>query len=453
MAEHTFVGFGFGPIQSGLFAKEAFQSGNFARIVVTEIDAELVDAVRANKGTYNVNVARADGIDTVKIDNVVLLNPNVAGDKQVLLEVLAEATEIATCLPSVDFYEAGAENSPASLIAEGLKNSKADATIIYTAENNNHAAEILERAVAGKIGTLSQERVQFLNTVIGKMSRVVTDPAEIKKSKLATIVPGIKRAFLVEEFNRILVSRTTIGDFKPGIEVFIEKDDLLPFEEAKLFGHNAIHTLLGFIGEARGATSMSELKADEAVMQIARSAFLNECGAALVQKHAHLGDELFTEAGIKRYAEDLLERITNPYLADTVARAGRDAVRKLSINGRIFGTMSLALEYGIEPNNMALAAMAGLAVLLEKAKEYNLPMNLCFGDWRKLDGDMIEKIINWLWKDQTTNKAGGTRHERRGTSIIHPPSSIRYTCAQQIIKYVQNAKKQLQKLTADSPEF
>jgi len=424
MAEHAFVGFGFGPIQSGLFAKEAFQSGNFSRIVVAEIDAELVDAVKANNGSYTVNVARADGIDTVKIDNVELLNPNVVGDRQTLLEVLAEATEIATCLPSVDFYEAGAENSPASLIAKGLKNSRANATIIYTAENNNHAAQILEQNVTEKIVGLTHKRVQFLNTVIGKMSRVVTDPAEIKRSKLAAIAPVIERAFLVEEFNRILVSRTAVGDFKPGIEVFIEKDDLLPFEEAKLFGHNAIHTLLGFIGAVKGAISMSELKGDEAVMQIAGSAFSDECGAALVKKHAHIADVLFTDTGLKDYAEDLLERITNPYLADTVARAGRDAVRKLSINGRIFGTMSLALEYGIEPKNMAIGAMAGVAVLLANAKEYNLPADLCFGDWHKLDSDKIGKIINWFWKGQTSSYA------------------------QRLIKYVQSAQKRLKKLTA-----
>ncbi len=57
MAEHIFVGFGFGPIQGGLFAKEAFQSGNFARIVAAEVDAQLVDAVRANNGSYYVNIA------------------------------------------------------------------------------------------------------------------------------------------------------------------------------------------------------------------------------------------------------------------------------------------------------------------------------------------------------------------------------------------------------------
>ena len=88
MAEHIFTGFGFGPIQGGLFVKEASQSGNFARIVVAEIDAELVDTVKANNGSYYVNVAKADGIDVLKIDNVELLNPGVAADKQTLLEVL-----------------------------------------------------------------------------------------------------------------------------------------------------------------------------------------------------------------------------------------------------------------------------------------------------------------------------------------------------------------------------
>jgi len=419
MTEHIFTGFGFGPIQGGLFAKEAFQSGNFTRIVAAEIDAPLVDAVRANKGSYYVNVAKADGIEVLKIDNVELLNPNVIADKKILLEVLAQSTEITTCLPSVNFYYTGQANSVASLIADGLKNSTAKATLIYTAENNNQAAEILEKAITEKIGTLSEKPVQFLNTVIGKMSRVVTDPAEIAEFNLKTIAPGIDRAFLVEQFNRILVSRTRIPDFKPGIEVFIEKDDLLAFEEAKLYGHNAIHSLLGFIGTVKGYVKMTEIKDDQLVMQIGRAAFLQECGAALIKKYAYLGDELFTEVGFRDYAEDLLERMTNPYLGDMVVRVVRDAVRKLGMNGRIFGTMQLALEYGIEPGNMALGAMAGIAVLLEKAEEYNLPGDLFFGDWRKLDDVKMEKIINRLWAGQTCKYAD------------------------QLIKYVQNARRPL----------
>ena len=429
MTEHVFTGFGFGPIQGGLFAKEAFQSGNFKRIVVAEIDAELVDAVRANKASCCVNVAGSDGIETLQIDNVELLNPNNAADRQILLDVLSQSTEIITCLPSVNFYSAGQANSVVSLIAEGLKNSSAEATIIYTAENNNHAAEILEKAVSEKDAEQSEKKVQFLNTVIGKMSRVVTDPAEIAELKLKTIAPGIERAFLVEQFNRILVSRTQIAGFKPGIKVFIDKDDLLPFEEAKLYGHNAIHSLLGFIGAVKGARSMTELKNDKAVMQIGREAFLNESGAALIKKYSYLGDELFTEAGFRDFAEDLLERMTNPYLGDTVARVVRDVVRKLEIDGRIFGTMQLALEHGIEPKNMALGAMAGIAVLLQKAEENNLPEDLRFSDWRKLDNAQIEKIFNWLETGQTCKHA------------------------QQLAKYVHNAKEHLQRLTTNFTDY
>ena len=431
MADHTFTGFGFGPIQGGLFAKEAFESGNFARIAVAEIDAALVDAVRANNGTYYVNVARRGegvpplspesvslsvynkgkmpspqkGIETVKIEGVELFNPSIAADKQILLEVLAQSTEIVTCLPSVTFYDAGGENSVVSLIAEGLEDSRAQATIIYTAENNNHAAEILEEAVKQRVGGPLQRNAQFLNTVIGKMSRVVSDPAEIAALKLEPIAPGLDRAFLVEEFNRILVTRTQIADFRPGIEVLVEKDDLLPFEEAKLYGHNAIHSLLGFLGALKGYMAMTEIKDDKALMQIGRDAFLQESGAALIGKYGHLGDELFTEAGFTAYAEDLLERMTNPHLGDMIARVVRDVPRKLEPDGRIFGTMQLAIEYGIEPQNMALGALAGIAEFLKNAEQDHLPEALAFGDWRKFDEGEIEGILRRLWNDRKCEAA------------------------------------------------
>jgi mannitol-1-phosphate 5-dehydrogenase len=399
MAKHTFVGFGFGPIQAGLFAKEAFQSGNFHRIVVAEIDQRLVDAVRSNKGTYCVNVARSDRIEMVRISNVELLNPAHSEEAAAIGAVLAEATEITTCLPSVKFYDSDkAGSSVAALIADGLRRRKADATIVYAAENHNHAAEILEQAVSQRWNGPLPPQAQFLNTVIGKMSQVVTDPQEMAERSLAPIAPGIDRAFLVEEFNRILVSKTTIPGFTPGIRVFIEKDDLLPFEEAKLYGHNAIHALLGFIGMLKGYTKMTELKDDTLLMNVARKAFIQESGAALVPKYASLGDELFTEAGYRLYAQDLLERMTNPYLADTVARAGRDVVRKLGATDRIFGTMALALEQGIEPKNMAMGAMAGVALLLANAPEYGLPQDLRSLNWRRLNAPGLTPLLTWLWQ-------------------------------------------------------
>ena len=429
MTQHTFVGFGFGPIQAGLFAKEAFQSGNFRRIVVAEIDQRLVEAVRSNGGAYCVNVARSDRVETVSIDGVELLNPAYPKEATALRTAICEATEVTTCLPSVRFYDSAQDNSVAALLADGWRGRQAEATIVYAAENHNHAAEILEEAVTRRLsvawasrpwvagpswpcphgrdardtmGKMPMLRIQFLNTVIGKMSQVVTDPCEMAERGLAPIAPGIDRAFLVEEFNRILVSKTTIANFTPGIEVFVEKDDLLPFEEAKLYGHNAIHALLGFIGMLKGYTKMTQLKGDAPLMSVARAAFLRESGGALARKYASLGDSLFTEDGYRSYGEDLLERITNPYLADTVARAARDIVRKLGSADRIFGTMTLALEHAVEPRNMAMGALAGIALLWADASEYGLPGELRSLNWRHLDARHLTQLLTHLWQSPAT---------------------------------------------------
>jgi mannitol-1-phosphate 5-dehydrogenase len=397
MTDHVFTGFGFGPIQAGLFVKEAFQSGNFSRLAVAEIDPALVKAVCRNQNKYAINIAGPDGIETTEIEGVELLNPRDRTDRKILQEALCQSTEICTSLPSVNFYTTG-NSGVASLIAHGLENSQAPATIIYTAENHNHAAEILAKKIQVKY-LFDTYRVQFLNTVIGKMSQVVTNPAEINELNLTPIAPGIDRAFLVEEFNRILVSRTEITDVRPGIEVFIEKENLLPFEEAKLYGHNAIHALIAYLGAIRGYEKMNEAKEDPQIMQIARDAFFQESGAALIQKHQHLNDPLFTPAGYQDFAEDLLHRIMNPYLSDTIERAARDPIRKLGYHDRIFGTMTLALEHNIEPTNMAIAARAGWAYLLQHAQEYKLPPHLCLPGLKDFKRDAISQILPWIWGD------------------------------------------------------
>ncbi|MBN2377645.1 MAG: hypothetical protein JXD22_14700 [Sedimentisphaerales bacterium] len=389
MNKHIFVGFGFGPIQSGLFVSEAFKGGNFSRIVISEIDQKLVDAVRANNGSYYVNVASSAGVESIKIDGVEIYNPSDTAERGKLLEAISRSTEICTSLPSVDFYDKG-EYSVASLIARGLQNRIAKATIIYTAENNNHAAEILEE----KVGSF--KNVQFLNTVIGKMSQVVTDKAEIEQKGLRPIAPGIDRAFLVEEFNKILVSKCVIPEFTPGIEVFIEKEELLPFEEAKLYGHNAIHFLMALLGLSKGYKTMKDLRDDQEIMGIARAAFLKESGGALIKKYAELKDELFTEAGYRKYAEDLLERMTNPYLSDPIERAVRDPQRKLGLNDRIFGTMQLAMTYGIEPINMAKGAAIGIKYLAKtqgQSTELENLKEVLAGIWQESDSKYKSEII------------------------------------------------------------
>ena len=59
----TYVGFGFGAIQAGLFLYEAFRSEAFRRLIVAEVLPEVVSAVRRAEGYYTVNIAHSDQVE------------------------------------------------------------------------------------------------------------------------------------------------------------------------------------------------------------------------------------------------------------------------------------------------------------------------------------------------------------------------------------------------------
>jgi mannitol-1-phosphate 5-dehydrogenase len=365
----TYVGFGFGAIQAGLFLYEAYQSGVFGRLVVAEIVPDVVAALRQAGGVFHINIAHADRIETARIDGVEILNPRDEADRAILIEALAAADEIGTAIPSVGFYATDDAGSLHVTLADALRKKalQRPRAVVYTAENHNHAAEILEHQVMSLIPADEQPAVsasvRFLNTVIGKMSGIVVGAAEIAAQGLEPVTPGSDRAFLVEAFNRILISQISFPEpFERGIRVFEEKTDLLPFEEAKLYGHNATHALAAYLAAARGLQFITDLRSLPGALAFLRAAFLDESGAALIRKYTGV-DTLFTEAGYAAYADDLLARMTNPYLGDTVERVGRDPQRKLGWDDRLIGTIRLALKQGIEPRRYAFGAAAALLAL------------------------------------------------------------------------------------------
>jgi mannitol-1-phosphate 5-dehydrogenase len=387
----TFVGFGFGAIQSGLFLYEAYQSGAFGRLVVAEVMPEIVAALRASGGMFGVNIAHDDHIERTQVGPIALENPAIAEDRERLFVAVAEADEIATAVPSVAFYMSDAPGSLHRILAEGLRRKAANGgtrCVVYTAENNNHAAEALEAAVMSEIPADEQPavraHVRFLNTVVGKMSGVV-GAAEIAEHDLLPLTPGSSRTFLVEAFNRILITEVDFSEpFTRGIRVFEEKDDLLPFEEAKLYGHNATHALLAYLAMAVGVERIDQLRDFPGMVEFARAAFMKESGAALIEKYGGL-DGLFTRRGYSAYVEDLLTRMTNPYLRDTAERVGRDPQRKLGWDDRLIGVMRVALAHDIRPLRYALGAAAAVAAL-EKAEGSG-----------ELIGDALRNRLLALW--------------------------------------------------------
>jgi len=379
----TFFGFGFGPIQSGLFLREAYRSGNFNRLVVAEVLPDIVQSIRDANGYFSINITCEDYIENERIGPIEIYNPLVQEpDAEKLVEAIAHADEISTAVPSVYAYKSSGAESLHRMLAEGLlkkKKIRGPSCVVYTAENHNNAAQILENYISeyiqGPISEWGKPRVQFLNSVIGKMSRIVSDPEEIEHQDLKTVTAMSNRAFLVESFNEIFISKICMdASFKRGLDVFVEVEDLAPFEEAKLYGHNAVHALIGYVGKIIGAKRVADALNFPGFMAFVQDAFLHESGEALIRKHRGL-DPLFTRDGFQAYAEDLLKRMANPFLGDRIERIIRDPERKLRWNGRLIGTMRLAVDKGVTPVRFALGSAAAVDHLSQQlqSKQQSFP--------------------------------------------------------------------------------
>jgi mannitol-1-phosphate 5-dehydrogenase len=392
MDKKKYVGFGMGAIQAGLMLAEAVASGNFSHYCIAETNPELVRLLRTHGCRITVNIAGKRGIRTRTLAGFTVENPMVREDRERLGRAIAAADELATAVPGVECYSSGGEASVAALLGGFAGGEKT--RIVYACENHNFAAQLLKEAVARRAPDGRADSLAILNTVIGKMSGTISGHEEIEKLGLAPLVPGAGTAILVEEFNRILVSRPHLPGCRRGIEVFEEKDDLLPFEEAKLYGHNAVHSLLGYLAYFKGYGAMSDIRGDRELMELGRSAFLKESGKPLIGKYAAHGDILFTERGYRAYAEDLLERMTNPHLHDKIERVCRDPLRKLGYGDRIFGTMRLALAAGIVPGIMALGAAAALRYAAETtaAGRDRGSGEILRGIWRQEDLDVRAEV-------------------------------------------------------------
>lgn len=365
----TFLGIGLGPIQTGIFVSGA-SKGNFDRIVVAEVDDTIREAIvpRAAPSPSILRLRTGCIPKSAKIlRSTALPKPE---ELEKLIAAAAEASEIATALPSVKFF-----GPTAQWLRDGFRRNPDALRFVYTAENDNHAAEKLEKEIGEPFS-----QTYYLNTVIGKMSDVARGE-ECKLRNLAELCPGAGRAHLVEEFNWILISDAPQIETRSVKNLYVKKD-LFPFEFAKLYGHNATHFLLGILGDSIGLKRCPNFPDIPELVEIGRDAFLKESGVALCRKYAGV-DEMFTESGMANYANGLIDRMQNVYLSDSIDRVIRDIHRKLSWDDRVVGTMRLVLSQGLQPLNFAKGA------LLAAQKEFGR------------DTEAIRKGLEGLWQKNT----------------------------------------------------
>lgn len=165
-----------------------------------------------------------------------------------------------------------------------------------------------------------------------------------------------------DEEGRIIVTADATGDVLfDTLQVKGEFDVLPPFKgldnfpasiEEKLYILNCGHAVCAYLGYRRGYTYIHEAMADEAINRSVVGAML-EAQRALQFKHGrslHYGGLI----------SEILTSFSNAALKDTIARVGRDPIRKLQTDDRLIGPAKLAYRYGIEPTNLIQGCAAAL---------------------------------------------------------------------------------------------
>lgn len=333
MSEKVFLGIGAGPIQTGIFVAGA-AAGNYDRIVLADVDEALVAAVKAT-GTLTINTATKSEIKSNIYQNIEIYNPNVESDLEVLKDLASKAFSIAIALPSTNFYK-----FCIPWIKEGFERNPDATRYIYTAENSTTAAKEF-KALLGDF-----PHCYVLDTVIGKMSKVFTS----NESDLPLLSAGIDRGHLFEEFNTIYTSNAKDID-EVNIDGLFPKKDLYPFEEAKLYGHNAVHLMMGIMASDVGCTYMSEAVEYPEIMNTIRETLIEDCGKSLCEKYSNV-DDFFLMENFSIWANELMERMTSPLLKDSIDRVIRNLDLKMSWDDRIIGTIRLCLAQGVNPKSL-----------------------------------------------------------------------------------------------------
>ena len=282
------------------------------------------------------------GARTIQVRNVRAVDGR---DTEAVAEELVEADLAATAVG------AGVLPAVSEGLAEGISRRSArrpDSTLdVLLCENLLHASrrvrELLAAAVREPARGYLRERVGLVEAVI---SRMIPAPRPGESEDPLHVA--------AEDYNILPVDLRAFRGPIPAIDGLRPVEKFQAHEERKLYAHNCGHALAAYFGRREGCEYIWQVvEAPELRSRVERG--LWEAGDALCRKHG------FSREEHSCHLAQLLARFANRALGDTVARVGRDPVRKLGPTDRLVGAARLAEEYGSRPEVIA----EGIAAAME----------------------------------------------------------------------------------------
>ena len=315
------------------------------KVTFLEIDQTLIRAL-ATDGSYpHVTVSNTESVRR-------LIGPVTAvdsTDRVAAVAVLVAADAAATAL--------GARELPQviPLLAEAIR-QRIDAgrppLNLLLCENLHGAAGIARTLLAEQLPDLSADvleaNIGLLETSIGRMIPA-PDPS------LLAVEPTLIRA---EPYKRLPYDATAVRGEPLLVPGLIGITDI-PFDfyaDRKLYVHNMGHALTAYLGERAGVTYVWEAVSIPIVRYLVRAAMV-ESAVALSVRYGQPSTPLLEEL------DGLLHRFGNRALGDTVARVGRDPIRKTAAGDRLVGAYAAAVAQHVPTRHLSLAVAAGADAL------------------------------------------------------------------------------------------
>ena len=278
--------------------------------VTTRLEVRGVRAVNVGRSDFAYEVAEADQVyTTVRPDNLPSIAPSLA-----------------------------------DAILYRIKSGVAKPLDVFCCENLKNAGSQLERLIFTNVPFQYAQEVQ---DCIGFHS-AVSDRVVSNSDK----EPSGRYVFTSDANGDVLFDTLQIkGDFDilPPMKGL---DNFPACIEEKLYILNSGHAVCAYLGHRRGYSYIHEAMADEEINRAVVGAML-EAQRALQSKY---GRTLHYGA----YINDILASFSNAALMDTIARVGRDPIRKLQADDRLVGPAKLAYRYGFEPIYLMQGCAAAL---------------------------------------------------------------------------------------------
>lgn len=332
------VMYGAGNIGRGFIGKAFYESGY--DVCFVDVADDIVGQLNRD-GRYPVKIISGETEKIETVQNVHAVNGRDAGG---VAREIAAADIMATAV--------GVNVLPHIIkpVCAGLKkrfDEGGQPLNIIICENLIDADKYLRRLIEKELGpsykAMLDRKLGLVVASIGRMAPVMTN--EMKE--------GNNLMVWVEPYDELPVNKDAFIGEPPKIKGIAPFSPFGFYIKRKLFIHNMSHAVCAYLGWRKGYTYIYECIGDKEIRRLAKAA-MSQVAKALHSEYGIARQELDVHIG------SLLNRFANTALGDTVARVGRDPLRKLAPGDRLIGSALYCMSHGFDPSHIVIGIVAAL---------------------------------------------------------------------------------------------